>query len=143
MSKQLFLGPEWMPHYLFRSASFLFPIRCPFKKVFMKLFQKELQWIVTKAKLTNLTFASFQGYSDVGESPPSLKESRYDIWHSPESFRHTFSLRVYAAQLQWRLIIFIGKNLWRWMLAANKKASSLKKILLEYRFCLSNLEKHQ
>ena len=29
------------------------------------------------------------------------------------------------------------------MLAANKKASSLKKILLEYRFCLSNLEKHQ
>ena len=37
-------------------------------------------------------------------------EREYDTWHLHVSFRHTFSLRVYVPQFQWRLLIFNGKK---------------------------------
>ena len=49
------------------------------------------------------------------------------------NFRHIFSLQVYAASFQWRLVIFIGRNLWRRVLEANKKQVRLKSYSLKIR----------
>ena len=68
-----------------------------------------------------MIFVSFQGYFDI-----EIKNRDYDIRYSPATFRHNFSLQVYAASFQWRLLIYIGKNLWLRVLEANKKQAPLK-----------------
>ena len=65
---------------------------------------------------------------------PSLKEWRF--WYfilTRATFCHNFSLKVYTAPFQWRLLIFIGKNLWWRVLEANKKQVPLKSYSLEIR----------
>ena len=42
---------------------------------------------------------------------PSLKVWRFCIWYSLVTFSHNFSFQVYAVPFQWRLLIYIGKNL--------------------------------
>ena len=96
----------------------------------LKGLQRELSHI-------NLIFVSFQGYSDIRESPLLKKNGGSDIWYSPATFRHNFSLQVYGASFQWSLLIFIGKNLWRRVSEANKKQVSLKTYSLKYEFLLS------
>ena len=60
-----------------------------------------------------LTHDSFQGYSDIRESPLLWKIRDCNIWYSPTTFLHNFYFQIYAAPIQWRLLIFIRKNLWR------------------------------
>ena len=72
-------------------------------------------------------FFLFQGYS-------SLKEWRF--WYAPVTFCHNFSFQVYAAPFQWRLLIYIGKFLWRRVLEANKKHVPLKSYSLFFYFFL-------
>ena len=55
----------------------------------------------------------------------------FDIWYSLAAFRHDFSLQVYAAPFQWRLLIFTGKTFWRRVLETNKKQVTLKSYSLE------------
>ena len=45
----------------------------------------------------------------------------------------THRRQVYAAPFQWRLLIYIGKNLWRRVLEVNKKQVPLKSYSLEIR----------
>ena len=52
-------------------------------------------------------------------------------------FRHTFSLLVYVALFQWRLLIFILKNLWRWLLETNKQHYHQTAFLRKYGLILS------
>ena len=63
----------------------------------------------------------------------SLKEWDFDIWYSLATFRHNFSLQVWAAPFQWKPLILIGKNLWCRVLEANKKQVSLKSYSLKIR----------
>ena len=67
---------------------------------------------------------------------PSLKE--WGFWYSPATFRHNLSFPVYAVPLQWRLLIYIGKNLLRRVLEANKKHVPLKSYSLEIRIVSVN-----
>ena len=62
------------------------------------------------------------------------------MWHSLAFFRHNFSFPLYAAPFQWRLLIYIGKNLWCRVLEANKKQVP-RKILSgnKNQFCQSNI----
>ena len=60
------------------------------------------------------------------------------IWYSPVFFCHNFSLQVYTVPFQWRLLIFIGKNLWRRVLEANTKQVPLKSYSLEIRIDSNN-----
>ena len=81
---------------------------------------------IVKMSHVNVIFISFQGYFDMCESSLLYKSEDFDIWYSPGTFRHNFSLQIYAAQFQWRPVIFIGKNLWTRVVRANKKQVSLK-----------------
>ena len=54
-----------------------------------------------------------------------------DIWYSPATLRYNFSFPVHTAPFQWRLLIYIEKNLWRTVLEANKKQVLLKSYFLE------------
>ena len=80
-----------------------------------------------------MLFFSFQGYSDIWKSTLLLKYGDFDIWYSLATFRLNFSFQVYAAPLQWRLLIYIEKNLWHRVLKANKKQVPLKSYCLESR----------
>ena len=62
------------------------------------------------------------------------------MWHSLAFFRHNFSFPVYTVPFQWRLLIYIGKNLWCGVLEANKKQVP-RKILSgnKNQFCQSNI----
>ena len=80
-----------------------------------------------------MLFFSFQGYSNIRESTLLQKNGDFDIWYSPATLRHNFSFPVYTAPFQWRLLIYIGKNLWRRVLEANKKQVPLKSYSLEIR----------
>ena len=60
-----------------------------------------------------------------------LKNGDFNIWYSPTTFHHNLSLKVYAAPFQWRLLVLIGKNLWCWVLEANKKQVPLKSFSLK------------
>ena len=46
--------------------------------------------------------------------------------YSPATSHHNFSYHVYTAPFQWKLLIFIWKNLWCIVLEANKKQVPLK-----------------
>ena len=59
------------------------------------------------------------------------KNGDHDIWRSPVTFSHTFSLQIYATP--WRLLIFIRKSLWRRVLEAHKKYVPLKSYYLKIR----------
>ena len=64
----------------------------------------------------------------------SSKEWRFwYIWHSSATFCHNFSLQIYTSPFQWRLLIFIRKNLWRRVLEANKRKVPLKNYSLKTR----------
>ena len=56
-----------------------------------------------------------------------------DTGYSPVTFRHYFPLQVYAASFQWRLLIFIRKNLRRRVLEVNKEQVPLKSYSLKIR----------
>ena len=43
------------------------------------------------------------------------------IWYSPATFHHNFYLQLYAVPFQWRLLIFIWRNLWHWILEVSEK----------------------
>ena len=45
----------------------------------------------------------------------------FDVLFSPATFHHDFSLQIYPAPFQWRLLFFIRKNEWHRVLEANKK----------------------
>ena len=92
-----------------------------------------LKGIVKWVEPCNVLFLSFQGYSDIRESTLLQKNGDFDIWYTPGTFRHNFSFQVYAARFQWRLLIYIGKNLWRTVLEANKKQVPLKSYSPEIR----------
>ena len=49
------------------------------------------------------------------------------------TFCHNFFFPVYTAPFQWWLLIYIGKNLWRRVLEANKKQVPLKSYSLKIR----------
>ena len=57
----------------------------------------------------------------------------FDIWYSLETFRYNFFLKAYPAQFQWRLLIFIRKNLWSRVLETNEKQVPLKSYSLKVR----------
>ena len=80
-----------------------------------------------------MLFFSFLGYSDMRESTLLLRKKDFDIWYSPATFCHNFSFPVYTVPLQWRLLIYIGKNLWGRVFEANKKQVPLKSYSLEIR----------
>ena len=80
----------------------------------------------------NVMFVSFQGYSDIRESSLLLKMEIW-YWYSPATFHHNVSLHVCAVLFQWRLLIFIGKNLWPIVLETNKKQVSPKSYSLKIR----------
>ena len=65
--------------------------------------------IVKRAGLYVIS-TSFQGYSDISESPLLQKNGDYDICYSPATFRYNFSLQVHAAPFQWKRFIFVGKK---------------------------------
>ena len=68
------------------------------------------------------------------------KNGDYDSAYSPVTFCYYFSLQAYAAPFQWRLLIFVRKNLWCWVLEAKKKHVSLKSYSLKMRIvCKINM----
>ena len=58
--------------------------------------------------------------------------------YSPPSFSHNCSLQVYAVPFQWRLPIFIRKNLWHRVLEANDKQVPLISYSLKIRIHFVN-----
>ena len=120
-------------------------------KWIFKIFQiKKIILILVKSPVDFLFFFAFKGIVQRAELCkydirllsrifwakriiPSFKNGDFDIWYSPATFRHNFSLQVYAAPFQWRLLIFIGKNLWRIVLEANKKEVPPKSYSLKIR----------
>ena len=66
-----------------------------------------------------------------------LKEWDFDIWYSPATFRHNFFLQVDAAPYQWKLLIFIGENLWSRVLEAKRSKFLWKAILWKWELIIS------
>ena len=92
----------------------------------------------------NMILVSYQGCSDIRESPPVLKNGDYDIWYSPVNFCHNFSSQVYAVPFQWRLLIFIRKKPFRLNRRSQWEANPSKKLFSENNwFCQSNLEEQR
>ena len=89
---------------------------------------KPLQGLQRELSHVNVLFFSFQGYSEIRESTLLWKNRDFDIWYSPPTFCHNFSFPVYTAPFQWRLLIYIRKNLLHGVLEANKKQVPLKRL---------------
>ena len=98
-----------------------------------------LQGIVKRAELNKCDICLVSRILWHKRIAPSLKVwGLWDYVYSPVTFHYYFSLQVYAAPFQWRLLIFIEKNLWRWVLEANKKPVSLKSCRLKIRIDFVN-----
>ena len=100
---------------------------------------KPLKGLQRELSHVNVLFFSFQGYSEIRESTLLWKNRDFDIWYSPPTFCHNFSFPVYTAPFQWRLLIYIRKNLLHGVLEANKKQVPLKSYSLEIRTNSVNL----
>ena len=83
----------------------------PFSSRIANCIKFGLQKLLRELNHINVIFISFQGYSDIRESPLPCKNKDYDIWFSTGTFHHNFSLQVSAAPFHWKLHIFIGKKL--------------------------------
>ena len=92
-----------------------------------------LKGIVKWAEPCRCDIRLFQGYFGTREWTLLEKNGDFDIWYSVATSGHKFSFQVYAMPFQWRLLIYIRKNLWLRVLVASKKQAPLKSYSLEIR----------
>ena len=101
-------------YFCFSLWNLLFP--CSFLKGIVK-WVKPCKWVILLiSRILTL------------ENQPFFKRQ-----YSLATFGRNFSFPVYTAPFQWRLLIYIRKNLWHRVLEANKKQLPMKSYSLEIR----------